>query len=168
MIRDMRRRNPNLGMVELWHRLKKRDYTRCPESLFRIMRKARMFQPQKPQTRYIPKPYEQMTDPDERVQVDVKVVPRRCITDPELKLYQYTAIDEFTRLRFLAACPEQSTYSSADFLRNLVKCYTRRQIYVERSHRKDQKRFYSCHSFSLWKTLQSSLQSTIFAPTTCP
>ena len=34
LIRDMRRRNPTLGMVELWHRLRKRGYTRCPESLF--------------------------------------------------------------------------------------------------------------------------------------
>lgn len=198
MIRDLRRRNPNLGMVELWHRLKKRGYTRRPESLFRVMRKLGMFQPQKAQTRYIPKPYEQMTHPGERVQVDVKVVPRRCIADPELKLYQYTAIDEFTRLRFLAAYPEQSTYSSADFLRKLVKWYAKRGIYVEciqtdngfeftnrfsngkrnlptlfektaselgirhklirpytprhngkveRSHREDQKRLYSCHSF---------------------
>lgn len=198
MIRDLRRRNPNLGMVELWHRLKKRGYTRRPESLFRVMRKLGMFQPQKEQTRYIPKPYEQMTHPGERVQVDVKVVPRRCIADPELKLYQYTAIDEFTRLRFLAAYPEQSTYSSADFLRKLVKWYAKRGIYVEciqtdngfeftnrfsngkrnlptlfektaselgirhklirpytprhngkveRSHREDQKRLYSCHSF---------------------
>ena len=72
-----------------------------------------------------------MTYPGERVQVDVKVVPRRCITDPELKLYQYTAIDEFTRLHFLAAYPEQSTYSSADFLRKLVNWYARRGIYVE-------------------------------------
>ena len=61
-----------------------------------------------------------MTHPGERVQVDVKVVPRSCIADPELRLFQYTAIDEFTRLRFLAAYPEQSTYSSADFLRKLI------------------------------------------------
>ena len=32
LIRDMRRRNPTLGMVELWHRLRKRGYTRCPIS----------------------------------------------------------------------------------------------------------------------------------------
>ena len=43
LIRDMRRRNPTLGMVELWHRLRKRGYTRCPESLFRVMRKLGMF-----------------------------------------------------------------------------------------------------------------------------
>ena len=30
LIRDMRRRNPNLGMVELWHRLRQCGYTRRP------------------------------------------------------------------------------------------------------------------------------------------
>ena len=72
-----------------------------------------------------------MTYPGQRVQVDVKVVPRRCIADPELRLFQYTAIDEFTRLRFLAAYPEQSTYSSADFLKRLVKWYDRQGIRVK-------------------------------------
>ena len=131
LIRDMRRRNPSLGMVELWHRLKQRGYTRRPESLFRVMRKMGMFPAEKPKNTYKAKPYEQMTYPGQRVQVDVKVVPRRCITDPELCLFQYTAIDEFTRLRFLAAYPEQSTYSSADFLKKLVKWYARRGIRVE-------------------------------------
>ena len=194
----MRRRNPTLGMVELWHRLRQRGYTRCPESLFRVMRKMGLFPAEKPKNTYKPKPYEQMTHPGERVQIDVKVVPRKCIADPELRLFQYTAIDEFTRLRFLAAYPEQSTYSSADFLRRLTAWYARRGIKVEcvqtdngseftnrfsssnrelptlfertavelgirhklirpytprhngkveRSHREDQKRFYSCRSF---------------------
>ena len=131
LIRDMRRRNPTLGMVELWHRLRQRGYTRCPESLFRVMRKMGLFPAEKPKNTYKPKPYEQMTYPGQRVQVDVKVVPRRCIADPELRLFQYTAIDEFTRLRFLAAYPEQSTYSSADFLRKLRAWYARRGIEVE-------------------------------------
>ena len=198
LIRDMRRRNPNLGMVELWHRLRQRGYTRRPESLFRVMRKLGMLPQAEKKPAYKPKPYQQMTYPGQRVQVDVKVVPRRCIADPELHLYQYTAIDEFTRLRFLAAYPEQTTYSSADFLKKLVRWYARRGIRVEcvqtdngfeftnrfsnskrdlptlfeltaaqlnirhklirpytprhngkveRSHREDQKRFYSCHSF---------------------
>lgn len=196
--RDMRRRNPTLGMIELWHRPRRRGYTRRPESLFRVMRRLGMFPQAGKKKTAKPKPYEQMTYPGQRVQVDVKVVPLRCIADPELRLYQYTAIDEFTRLRFLGAYPEQSTYSSADFLEKLVKWYARRGIQVEcvqtdhgfeftnrfsnskkdiptrferaakrlklrhkrirpytprhngkveRSHREDQKRFYSCHSF---------------------
>ena len=131
LIRDMRRRNSDLGMLELWYRLKKRGYTRRPESLFRVMRKLGLFPQAEKKPVYKPKPYEQMTHPGERVPVDVKVVPRQCIADPELRLFQYTAIDEFTRLRFLAAYPEQSTYSSADFLKRLVKWYARRGIHVQ-------------------------------------
>lgn len=131
LIRDMRRRDPKLGMVELWHRLRRRGYTRRPESLFRVMRKLGLFPQAEKKPAYRPKPYEQMTYPGQRVQVDVKVVPRRCIADPELRLFQYTAMDEFTRLRFLAAYPEQSTYSSADFLKRLFKWYARRGIRVE-------------------------------------
>ena len=126
-----RRRNPQLGLVELWHRLKQLSYTRRSESLFRVMRKLGMFPQEKKKKAYTPKPYQHMTYPGERIQVDVKVVPRRCITDSELRLFQYTAIDEFSRLRFLAAYPEQFTCSSADFLKRLVKWYTRRGIRVE-------------------------------------
>ena len=159
---------------------------------------AGLHPPPKQQKPYKPKPYERITFLGQRVQVDVKVVPRRCIADPELRLYLYTAIDEFIRLRFLTAYPEQSTYSSADFLKRLTKWYARRAIRVEcvqtengfeftnrfsnskrdlptlfettaaklgiqhklirpytprhngkveRSHREDQKRFYTCHSF---------------------
>ena len=86
------------------------------------MRKLGMFPAPKPKKAYSPKPYEQMTYPGQRVQIDVKVVPRRCIADPELKLFQYTAIDEFSRLRFLGAYEEQSTYSSADFLEKAIAC----------------------------------------------
>ena len=132
LIRDMRRRNPQMGLIELWHRLRRRGYTRRPESLFRVMRKMGLFSAEEQKETYIPKPYEQMPHPGERVRVDVKVVPRKCIADPELRLFHYTAIDEFTRLRFLAAYPEQSTYSSADFLRRLKAWYARRAT-TERS-----------------------------------
>lgn len=131
LIRDMRRRNPQLGMIELWHRLRKRGYERCPESLFRVMRRLELFSSEQPKKKYKPKPYEQMTHPGERIQIDVKVVPRACIANPELRLFQYTAIDEFSRLRFLAAYPEQSTYSSADFLQKAIVWFRRRGIRVE-------------------------------------
>ena len=131
LIRDMRRRNPTLGMVELWHRLRKRGYTRCPESLFRVMRKLGMFPQPKPKKPYKPKPYEQMQYPGQRVQVDVKVVPLKCLANPEELLFQYTAIDEYTRLRYLGAYPEQSTYSSADFLKKMATWFKRRGVSVE-------------------------------------
>ena len=118
-------------MIELWHRLRQRGYTRRPESLFRVMRRQGLSSAKKQKKKEKVKPYEQMTHPGERVQVDVKVVSQKCIADPELRLFQYTAIDEFTRLRFFAAYPEQSAYSSADFLRKLTVWYARRGIKVE-------------------------------------
>ena len=80
---------------------------------------------------YKPKPYEQMQYPGQRVQIDVKVVPRRCIADPQLKLYQYTAIDKYSRYRVLGAYEEQSTFSSADFLSRVVKHFARKGVAVE-------------------------------------
>ncbi len=127
----MRRRNPKLGIIELWHRLRKRGYTRCPESLYRVMRKHGMFPPAKPVKPYTPKPYEQMQYPGQRVQIDVKVVPRACIADSDLRLYQYTAIDEYSRLRYLGAYEEQSTYSSAEFLKKMVAWFKRHGVKVE-------------------------------------
>ena len=131
LIRNMRRRNPNLGIVELWARLRNRGYTRCVESLWRVLRREGLAEKEKSKQKYKPKPYEQMQRPGQRIQIDVKVVPRSCIADPQLKLYQYTAIDEYSRYRILGAYPEQSTYSSADFLRKVVASFARKGVKIE-------------------------------------
>ena len=52
------------------------------------MRKMGLFPPKKTKMTYKPKPYEQMTCPGQRVQVDAKVVTRKCIVAPELRLFQ--------------------------------------------------------------------------------
>ena len=82
LIRDMRRRNPNLGMVGAVHRLRQRGYTRRPESLFRVMRKLGLFSAKEKKPAYKPKPYQQMTYPGQRIQVDVKVVPQTLYCRP--------------------------------------------------------------------------------------
>jgi transposase len=131
LIKNLWRRNPNLGLNELWYRACTRGYKRRPESMFRLMRRLGMTAAPPPKKKYIPKPYEKMQHPGQRVQIDVKVVPKACIADPELRLFQYTAIDEYSRLRYLAAYEEQSTYSSADFLNKAVAFFARRGVVVE-------------------------------------
>ena len=42
LICNMRRRNPDLRIIELWCRLRERGYTRCVESLYRVMKRAGM------------------------------------------------------------------------------------------------------------------------------
>jgi len=133
LIRDMRRRNPELGLIELWFRLKKRGYKRRPESLYRAMRRLGMFPEKKAKKPYVPKPYEQMTEPGERVQIDVKHVPAACLAGEVKgrKLYQYTAIDEFSRLRYLEAFEEASTYSSATFLKHTVAFFKKHGFTIQ-------------------------------------
>ena len=99
--------------------------------MFRLIRRLGLTPAPPAKEKYVPKPYEQMQYPGQRVQIDVKVVPKACIADPQLRLYQYTAIDEYSRLRFLGAYDEQSTFSSADFLKKTVAFFARRGIKVE-------------------------------------
>ena len=197
LIKDYKYKNKDTGLVVLWVKLRKAGYTRSITSLYRIMIKIGIYKkaPSKKKV-YEPKEYQQMAYPGERVQVDVKYVPSKCLTK-ELKeqgerYYQYTAIDEYTRMRVLWFAKEHSTYESKNFVdiivkkfpfkikeiqtdngfeftnrlsyytsirdrktmfeehleelgirHKLIKPYTpRHNRKVERSHRKDQERFY--------------------------
>ena len=127
LIRNMRRRNPGAGLVVFWVKLMERGYSRSVVSLWRILKRQRLQPEKKPNPKYIPQPYEQMTYPGQRVQVDVKVVPLACIV-PDAngireRYYQYTAMDEYSRFRFVAAFKEQNTYASAQFLDMLVAAF---------------------------------------------
>jgi len=197
LLRRMRRRNPDLGLCELWYRMRVRGYTRTIVSMYRVLKRLGLQKTPVPKPKYVPKPYEQMLYPGQRVQIDVKYVPSACLVGDVKgkRFYQYTAIDEYSRLRYVEAFEELSTYSSAAFLKNvigffkfpiecvqtdngfeftnrfsaakrdlptlfeataaglgirhkLIRPYTpRHNGKVERSHREDQKRFYSKRTF---------------------
>ena len=180
LIQDMRRRNPNTGLVVFWVKL--------------------------PNPKYIPKPYEQMQYPGQRVQIDVKFVPSACLVGDAAgqKFYQYTAIDEYSRFRYLEAFEEHSTYSSSEFVKHLIKMFPyaieciqtdngleftnrlcsgnpkqtlfektlaelgiqhklikpytpRHNGKVERSHRKDNEEFYASHTFFSFQDFKTQL-----------
>ena len=209
-IKDYKNKNKETGLVVLWVKLRRAGYTRSITGLYRMMKKLGIYKkaPSK-KKKYEPKVYEQMKYPGERVQVDVKYVPSNCLTK-ELKeqgerYYQYTAIDEYTRLRVISFAKEQSTYESAKFIEKIVKkfpfkieCiqtdngfeFTNRLNYnkakrnkktmfeerlealgirhklikpytprhngkVERSHRKDQERFYYKKIFCSFEDLEN-------------
>ena len=103
-----------LGLVVLWIKLRRNGYTRSITSLYRVMQRLGIYKkaPSK-KKKYEPKPYQQMTHPGERVQIDVKYVPLSCMTkeikEIDGRYYQYTAIDEYTRQRVLWASKEHST-----------------------------------------------------------
>lgn len=127
LISDMRRRNPEAGLVVFWVKLTLRGYKRSITSLWRVLKRLTLQPIKPPNPKYVAKPYEKMLYPGQRVQVDVKVVPLACIVPNadglQERFYQYTAIDEYSRFRFIMAFKEQSTYSSVQFLNALIKAF---------------------------------------------
>lgn len=125
LICDMRKKNMHAGLVVFWVKLRQRGYTRSITGLYRILQKMGQMPVKPPNPKYIPKPYEQMRYPGERVQIDVKFVPSVCLVGDakDEKYYQYTAIDEYSRFRYLEAFKEHSSYSSAIFLEHVLKAF---------------------------------------------
>ena len=125
LIKNYHKHNSDTGLVILWLKLRGAGYTRCITTLYRSLIRLglKTNPPRKP--KYKPKPYEPMTFPGERVQIDVKMVPTACLVgelkNSDEKYYQYTCIDEFSRFRYLEIFREKSTYSSKCFLLNCVK-----------------------------------------------
>lgn len=65
-----------------------------------------------------------MQYPGQRVQIDVKFVPKSCLVGAAAEeggYYQYTFLDEYSRFRYLEAFQEHSTYSSAEFIKHCAK-----------------------------------------------
>ena len=125
LISNMRRRNPHDGLVVFWVKLMQRGYSRSITGLYRVLRKQGQMAVKPKNPKYIPKPYEQMLYPGQRVQIDVKFVPSACLVGDAhgKKFYQYTAIDEYSRFRYVEAFEEHSSYSSALFLEHMLKAF---------------------------------------------
>ena len=125
-IRDLRKRNPDLGLIDFWLRLKQlHSYSRSVSSLYRVMRSLNMFPNRKQRKQRKNKPYHTTRCPGAKIQIDVKYVPSSCLVGDlkNTKLYQYTAIDEATRMRYLAFYEEHSTYSSTLFLEKCIQFF---------------------------------------------
>ena len=123
LIRNMRRRNPNTGLVVLWVKLRQRGYSRSVSGLYRVLTRSGQMAVKLPNPKYIPKPYEPMQYPGQRGQIDVKFVPAACLVGEAAgkKFYQYTFIDEYSRFRYLEAFEEHSTYTSALFIQHVAE-----------------------------------------------
>jgi len=103
----------------MYQELIERGYTRSYGGLKRFLRK-RFAPPTAPEASpEKPKVYEGGTFPGERVQIDVKFVPKLCLYGE--KLYQYTMVDEYSRWCYREIHNEHSAYISSLFLRNAVK-----------------------------------------------
>ena len=128
MIRNYKRNNKETGLVVLWVKLKEAGYKRTIQGLYHVLQKLGIYEkaPSKAKEKEMAEKI-QVTYPGEKVQIDVKYVPTVCLTK-ELqergeKFYQYTAIDEFTRIRYTWFTNEHSTYMSSEFVKRAVRYY---------------------------------------------
>ena len=128
LIRNYKANNRDTGLVVLWVKLRRAGYTRTIQGLYHVMRRMGIYKKALSKKKHIQPPeVPKAKYPGERVQIDVKYVPQECMSK-ELKdlgerYYQYTAIDEYTRLRYTYFCKEHTTYESAIFIDKAVKYF---------------------------------------------
>ena len=120
-------KNKKMGLDMLYiHLIHNHGYIRSRGTLFRILRKLGMYPAVKPKRkRRLPKPYERMECCGQRVQMDVKHVPKKCLTGTVAgqKFYQYSAIDEYSRMEFKMIFDELSAYNSVQFLKQMMSFF---------------------------------------------
>ena len=110
------------GLAQVYTEARKLGYSRSYGTMCKIIRKIRDNKPKKPKRLYkSTKKVKQATYPGEKVQIDIKYVPRECICFGmnDQNYYQITAIDEYTRKRVLRIVDEKSTYQTTKFLETL-------------------------------------------------
>lgn len=107
--------------------VREKGYTRSQGGLFHALRRLGLIEKHKKKGR---RNYRQCTPceiPGEKVQIDVKVVPDYCIRGKlrrdEKRLYQWTAIDECTRIRYLYIFEEHTPENSVIFLKKFLKWF---------------------------------------------
>lgn len=108
------------GLAEVYVQLKKRGYTRSYGSMIKQISKL-------PKDKVkIRKGYTKHEEirgeyPGDKVQVDIKYVPKECLLFDTMdkKYYQITAIDEFSRKRILEIVDEKSVTNTSRFIKTL-------------------------------------------------
>ena len=128
LIRNYKRNNKDTGLVVLWIKLRQAGYTRTIQGLYHAMQRLGIYE-KTPSKKKESEPNEWISGeyPGEKVQVDVKYVPKKCMSK-ELqeigeKFYQYTAIDEYSRLRYTWFTNAHDTYASTEFIERVVKAF---------------------------------------------
>lgn len=111
------------GYAQVYRKLRDLGYKRTYDSLCRQVRKLKLHKLAKKRKSYPKSNHKKKTAsyPGERVQIDVKFVPIECIgfSSNHSRYYQITAIDEFSRKRYLELVNENSTYTTSNFLTRL-------------------------------------------------
>lgn len=116
------------GWDGVYAEAKANGYTRSLSGMIYAAKRLDLVNKAKPRkTRRQDRRFPELLNPGEKVQIDVKEVPYNCLRGALLRdnkhLYQWTAIDECTRIRFVYGFEEHTPENSVKFLRMLVKVF---------------------------------------------
>jgi len=110
------------GYAEMYVQALKRGYTRSYGSMCKQIRKlGTKVSKRRLKTSYVKYESEEGKYPGDKVQIDIKYVPKECIMFENYgkRYYQITAIDEYSRKRILKIVEEKSPYYTATFVKEL-------------------------------------------------
>ena len=128
LIKAYKANNKETGLVVLWVKLRAAGYTRTIQGLYHAMQRLGIYK-KTPSKKKGEQPIEWETGryPSEKVQIDVKYVPTECLTkelqERNERYYQYTAIDECSRKRYIWYTDEHSTYMSSEFVKRVIRYF---------------------------------------------
>lgn len=113
------------GWCGVYDGLIRKGYTRSLSGMVYAAKRLGLAQKQKKKNKKrVQRRYPELLVPGEKVQIDVKEVPYNCLKDSVLRdekhLYQWTAIDECTRMRFIYGFEEHTPENSVKFLKMLL------------------------------------------------
>ncbi|MCR5781121.1 MAG: DDE-type integrase/transposase/recombinase [Clostridia bacterium] len=116
------------GWDGVYEEAKANGYTRSRSGMIYAAKRLELVKKAKPRkTRRHDRRFPEQLIPGEKVQIDVKEVPYNCLRGALLRdnkhLYQWTAIDECTRIRFVYGFEEHTPENSVKFLLMLVKAF---------------------------------------------
>ena len=116
------------GWDGVYSDLKRKGYSRSFSGMVYAAKRLRLTEePKQKKKSRKSRRYPELLIPGEKVQIDVKEVPFNCLRGKALRdgkhLYQWTAIDECTRLRFVYAFEEHTPETTVKFLKMLLKAF---------------------------------------------
>ncbi len=111
------------GLAEMYMQAKKRGYKRCYDSMCKQIRKLPKVAVKRQRKSYVKHKEVKGRYPGDKVQVDIKYIPKECIgfESYEVNYYQITAIDEYSRKRILEVVDEKTVTHTSEFIKTLEK-----------------------------------------------
>lgn len=105
----------------MWYNACQKGYNRCYGTFLRTVKKLEGKTTKKRKKKKIME-YQRAEYPGQKIQIDVKYVPSYCVANGN-KYYQFTAIDECTRMPYRQMYDEHSTYSAREFLLEMFEYF---------------------------------------------